>query len=432
MLRSESLTQGNPKKPNKFPNFFVFAMAFSIYKHAPGRVIKPMKNTVSTMNRVPSERSSRAIQRLLSFIGSFVSLIQMHSASLPLCALVAVFAICEGGIADETQFKVPRRIPEKVAECLWPSKGESLSVVVHVLHAFRANPGYQPNGRPSLSELQELLLNGRKAEDWYGDCNFIFRTRHGAAYLYGPDLTGGQSHHDQVLSLLAEFGRGRETRVVSSQGEDLTVGDLLTDSMSRFRLDVKSECEWSAFAILTLLDPSVQSWKNKFGESITRDEVVDLLISRQSLTNVCFGCHVPQTLCSIRMNNAKSNALGKRTMGKIDSHLKDVASAVVSSQLADGAISPDWRDRLSTNEGKQSNSLERNREWSLDDRLLCTAHSLEWMWLASTAIDFTDAIARGREFLLMRLNTMQPSEIDSSLCGSSHAIRVLFLMDKSL
>jgi hypothetical protein len=111
-------------------------------------------------------------------------------------ALLVLLLLClfampfETSSADDSSFLVTKEIATKVAEALWPERGDSVSVVVHVLSAFRGRNEYCPHGRPSLEEMERLLLDGRVGREWYPDFNMIHRTRYGAAYFvdekFGP------------------------------------------------------------------------------------------------------------------------------------------------------------------------------------------------------------------------------------------------------
>jgi hypothetical protein len=241
-----------------------------------------------------------------------------------------------------------------------------------------------------------VLCVGR---EWYPDFNMIHRTRYGAAYFVDEKFDGAQAHADQSLSLLAELGVSSSRSLVSTRGEELVVNDLLMDAMKRYRLDEKWESEWTSLAILLLSDSNLGNWTNKFGETVSREDVVSQLFERQLVARACFGCHVPSALCLAR---SRVNGLSRGTTDKIDMYLRSAIRAVSASQLSDGSISPAWR--LSLCRDKDFRSLVQNandgsrrsdnRNWSTEQKQVCTAHTLEWLISVSKELDVDEDLIR--------------------------------------
>ncbi|MGH7194269.1 MAG: hypothetical protein ACREJM_12180, partial [Candidatus Saccharimonadales bacterium] len=288
-------------------------------------------------------------------------------------------------------------------------QGADLGKVIHALHAFKQRPALIARtvaSEPILStfsDLTSVLLDQRRAGEWYQGEFSVIRTRHGLRFITS---TGGirqdrpaQAHVDQIIALFAELGLPRTTPVRVSDGE-AAIDDFLSECSANFRL--AGEFEWSALA-RTRYFPTVDLWTNRFGETFSFDETACALVAKPLDRGSCGGTHGLFTLAVIAQINAANGILSREVADLTRDYLCATAKHVAQGQHADGSfgarwycdiVKQPWRLRMVA---KASGRL-RAAAWlppasaqacagsmsTVDEevqQVLMTGHHLEWMLL---------------------------------------------------
>ncbi|HET6881151.1 MAG TPA: hypothetical protein VFI31_13405 [Pirellulales bacterium] len=340
-------------------------------------------------------------------------------------------------------------------------RGADLAKVVHLLHLCCSNPAapLEAGDRTgSISELSSVLLDQRRAAEWYpGHSFFIIHTAHGLRYVTSTagvagDITA-QPHVDQVLALFADLNLPATTRLHVMHG-DAALEDVLRDCLANFQLS--GEFEWSVLGLIRY-SPSDHVWENRFGESYTLDDIVRALIAKPLSSASCGGTHTLFTLGAIAQISSLHRGLSREVADLLDRYLCATLNHVIETQLADGSFDPKWYCSVETAAWYQGLVTKVRRE--LPDRawlatgagraacieplspmvektqkVLATGHHLEWIGLLpSREQPSREPIEKAAQFLHDSLISAEDEQIEASFCPYSHALSALvYLSSKNV
>lgn len=197
-----------------------------------------------------------------------------------------------------------------------------------------------PGARPII----DILLDNRVSEAVFGR-PALSTTRYGVRFRWPSNLyfhAGRQreAHFDQVLAALAEAGVSRARTCFVGPGEHRAVDDVLRDALANFDLS-RPEIEWTALAA-TLYLAHDRSWRNRFGEVVSLDDVASVLMGPIEQPRSCYGTHVLYTLIIMLRVDRSHGILGSSTSRDLARHVESRVEAAVASQLGSGAWPAAW------------------------------------------------------------------------------------------
>ena len=246
------------------------------------------------------------------------------------------------------------------------------------------------------------------------------------------------SHHaDDLLATLAESGVPLDAALHLRDGE-AKVSDLLEASFRRFHLD-QLEYEWTAIAYARYVFPE-REWRNKYGERIDVDQLVDEIISHPLELGPCNGLHRLEALAVLYRADEQVHALSSRTKMKILAYMKHVSTLLVDAQHSQGYWTRQWPKGAAAVASPPLHSAKTAggetaaaakpaaAAPSLHDQLLVTGHHLEWLALAPDEVQPPrETIVRAGQWLARTLIEMDEKELTATYGPYSHAARALCL-----
>jgi hypothetical protein len=299
-----------------------------------------------------------------------------------------------------------------------------LSDLLHVLRLFGPDaPVRPPSGGPSLRAL-DVALDYRTSSAYFDGHPALIETRQGVrSRVAGPRDTDGPhekaSHVDQLLAVLAELGIPLDHPLSTQRGPG-TVRELLADALANFDLE-QPEIEWSALAFALYLPPR-RSWSDKFGTTLTFDDLAAELIKRPlGGRRPCAGTHLLYSLAVLCRVDERAAVLTPGMRRRVRSHLARMAALAARHQSAEGTWGLDWFERPTESESGPNREAE----------VLTTGHQVEWLMLLPADLLPPEAcFRRALLWLQSRLLAAPIAEVMASYCPYSHAGRDLSLLSR--
>jgi len=192
-------------------------------------------------------------------------------------------------------------------------------------------------------------------------------------------FAGTFAHPDDLLRVCAELGIP-STKSVRIGNAQASVADLVRDSLARF--DSQQELPWTAEALARYLAPC-RRWTNRFGETYSFDDLVDLLVERPTRSPACYGTHIPYALiCLSRIDN-QTPILNANSRRRVRSYLLRLSQCLEDVQQTDGSWGIDsMRIFRNPNTSRGERVFEQGAAFKRIATLICTGHHLEWISLA--------------------------------------------------
>ena len=248
----------------------------------------------------------------------------------------------------------------------------------HVEHALRAwgiDAEFQDPRAMSGEQMFEFLTDhGRYLASWGEDTvPLLVQESDGVGIRWGRDH-GASVHHDHLMACLTEAGARLDDPVYTAKRNDMTIQDVLQESLRDFRLDER-ETEWSAMAFGLWLAPSgVKSWKTGDGRLLSFDDLAHRLLRGHQRYGVCSGTHrVYSMMVLIRLDD-DFQILSKPVRDEVYAHLKLVRDQITHSQFENGRWPPNWY------EGRKA--IEEPSDEEEYRSVIATGHHLEWLAIA--------------------------------------------------
>lgn len=226
-------------------------------------------------------------------------------------------------------------------------------------------------------------------------------------------------HTNDILATFGESGVPLETEIITRQGAS-SVGDLLNSALLDFHIS-QFEYEWSAISYARYAYP-LKKWRNKYGEVIRLNDLVNELIRHPLPNGPCNGLHrleAMAVLYRIAEQSEESDALPVWTRRRMVHHMTQISGLLVQSQSSDGY----WTRRWPEGAVADTDDLA-----SLYDRVLVTGHHLEWLALApQEAQPPRENVVRAAQWLIRVILEADEAELNKNYALLTHSARALCL-----
>jgi hypothetical protein len=230
------------------------------------------------------------------------------------------------------------------------------------------------------------------------------------------DRITSSNHNDDLLATFAESGVPLDTPIHLREGV-ASVRELADSALKEFHL-ARHEYEWTAIAYARYVFPN-KRWKNKYGETITVDDLVTELVEHPHGIGPCNGLHRLEALVVLYRADEQAHVLSPQTRRKLLTHLKQVSDLLVQSQTDEGYWTRNWpRGAAGTVDAKAT----------VYDKLLVTGHQLEWLALAPEIVQPPrENIVRAGRWTVKTILEMSAEDFRRYYGPFSHAARALCL-----
>ncbi|MBC7853150.1 MAG: hypothetical protein IAF94_06920, partial [Pirellulaceae bacterium] len=235
-------------------------------------------------------------------------------------------------------------------------------------------------------------------------------------------------HPDDLLATLAEIGTPLDTPM-HLRGSEATVAELLGDSLRRFYLD-RLEYEWSTISYVRYLYP-LKQWRNKYGERVSVDGLVQELMEKAPEAGPCDGLHRLEAMVLLYRVDESAQAAGQKSIlskndrRKMLGYMKRVSELLVAAQSPEGYWTRQWSKGTRTAEVKAEPKANIS---AMHDKLLVTGHQLEWLALAPEKVQPPrENIVRAGQWITRTLLEIDQTELTETYGPYSHAARALCL-----
>lgn len=296
---------------------------------------------------------------------------------------------------------------------------------VHALRLWGTDADFGDSKIPTGRQLRDYFLDDAAFRHLAGDKAppLFYRGLNGIEVRSFDDRITDRatsSHHaDDLLATLAESSIPLDT-TMHLRDSQAKVSELLETSLSRFHLD-QLEYEWTAIAYARYVFPQ-REWRNKFGQRIDVDQLVDEIISQAPDLGPCNGLHRLEALAVLNRADEQVHALSRRTKLKVLLYMKRASMLLAEAQTADGYWTRQWP------QGKAAASPDTKQGPTLHDKLLVTGHHLEWLALAPDEVQPPrETIVRAGQWLARTLVEMDQKQLIEAYGPYSHAARALCL-----
>jgi hypothetical protein len=299
----------------------------------------------------------------------------------------------------------------------------------HIVHALRLWGAEADFGDPAVP-------SGRMLRDYFLDDRMFQRLAGGATpplFFHGPDgidvrgyddraafQTTSSYHTDDLLATLAEVGTPLDATMHLRDGE-ARVADLLRAAMRRYYAD-RMEYEWTILSYARYLHPH-PPWRNKYGEKIDVEMMVEELLDKPPEAGPCDGLHRLEALVILYRLDEEPKALSRRARARMLAYMQAVSRRLVQAQSVEGYWTSGWSQDPSKAQDSKSKAGP-----TLHDKLLVTGHHLEWLALApQEAQPPRETIVRAGQWLAQTLLEMDARQLETAYGPYSHAARALCL-----
>ena len=273
-------------------------------------------------------------------------------------------------VSDQKLAQVLKRIRP-----LFKGKEISPNHVEHALRAWGKDAEFQDPQAMSGEKMYEFLTDhGRYLASWGAETvPLLVQEADGVRVRWGRDH-GASVHHDHLMACLTEAGARLDDPVYTAARNDMTIQNVLQESLRDFRLDER-ETEWSTMAFGLWLAPSgVKSWKTRDGRVLTFDDLARRLLRGHQRYGVCVGTHrVYSMMVLIRLDD-EFQILSPEVRADVYAHLEWVRDQITESQFENGRWPPNWYAGAKAID-EPSNEAEYRS-------VIATGHHLEWLAIA--------------------------------------------------
>jgi hypothetical protein len=308
---------------------------------------------------------------------------------------------------------------------VFSAKELSPNHVEHALRAWGVDAAFQDPKAMSGEQMFEFLTDhGRYLASW-GDetVPLLVQEADGVRVRWGRDH-GASVHHDHLMACLTEAGARLDDPVYTASRNDMTIQNVLQESLRDFRLDER-ETEWSTMAFGLWLAPSgIKSWKTGDGRILTFDDLAHRLLRGHQRYGVCVGTHrVYSMMVLIRLDD-EFQILSKSVRGEVYSHLERVRDQITKSQFDDGRWPPNWY------EGRQA--VDEPSDDEEYRSVIATGHHLEWLAIAPQDLHPPqEMIYKASDWIIKTTMSQPPATISRNFTFYSHVGNALSLWRKT-
>ena len=349
-------------------------------------------------------------------VAAFVALVsfgllysrQSHLASTPHPALaVRISPLAHLSDNNRMQISLPS---DRMRAALLEVRGCEFLRWNQLIHGLRLwGPQADGAGKWTGKRMLDVVCSAEQAQKVFGFAPHVLN-RNGLHF--GQMLDHGEKHLDETLSVLAEIGVNSDYPILLFGKTSTVVSEAVRAAASNFVLD--QTLDFSAVVFAHYLPPQ-STWTNKFGETVSFDDVCDRLCNQPSGQGNCYGCHVMYALAIILAADRQHGILSDVSRRKVRSKLLQSVAALRQSQRADGSWCPQWF--VPTKAAPQAD---------VAGSLSVTGHSLEWLAVApQDIIDDSKMISRACEALMTLFLTVPPGSVRDSYNAYTHAANAL-------
>jgi len=365
---------------------------------------------------------------------------------LPVAILIAALALYRAvGLTPQTAAIVlPRNLPTPIAprydeprvvtdaqlaavldRVKPPADPVNTNNFVHALRLWGPAADFGEAKIPSGQELRDYFLNDATFRRWAGDKTppLFARGRDGIEVRSFDDRLTDRAtssyHANDLIATLAEIGVPLDTPLVMRDGQ-AKVSDLLETALSRAYPD-QLEYEWTAIAYARYVFPQ-PAWRNKFGQRISVDDLVEQILNHPPDAGPCNGLHRLEALVVLNRADDEFHALRPKTKAKMLLYMQRCSHALVQAQTSDGYWTRQWP------RGAAASVPSKDHPVKLHDQLLVTGHHLEWLALAPEEVQPPrETVIRAGQWLARTLVEMDQKELIEAYGPYTHAARALCL-----
>jgi hypothetical protein len=261
----------------------------------------------------------------------------------------------------------------------------------------------------------------------------ITRDRHGLAVRSYDESAFHQEtssfHTDDVIATLAEIGTPLDAELKLRDGT-ARVGDLLASALAGYHRS-RLEYEWTAIAYARYVFPQRQ-WRNRYGERIDVDGLVEEILSHPPDVGPCNGLHRLEALVVLYRADEQFSALRPQTKLRMLRYMQAAAQRLVAAQSDEGSWNRQWpagaAARQVAGPGGAAGATQGKPAPTRYDKLLVTGHHLEWLALAPEGVQPPrETIVRAAQWLVRTLLEMDARDLAEAYGPYTHAARALCL-----
>lgn len=363
--------------------------------------------------------------------------------TLPLLVLLAalgIYRLAVGAATSSTKAalpNVPWQIKPLINEPLVASDAELTRILtrmvpptapvntnnfVHGLRLWGVDAQFPDSKLSESNELRQYFLDDRVYRQWNGPhvpALFELSAQGLRARSYDDSrLNRGSSsfHTNDLLATLAEVGTPLDTTMQLRTGES-HVRQLADTALRDFHLS-QHEFEWTVISYARYYFPQ-KRFKNKFGETITVDDLVDLCVDRPMGIGPCNGLHRLEALIVMYRADEQARVLSHSSRQKLLQHLAQVSVRLIESQTDAGYWTRHW---------PQGVAGQVDKEATVYDKLLVTGHHLEWLALAPIEVQPPrEHIIRAARWTVKTMLEIEDTNIAQHYGPFTHAARAICL-----
>lgn len=317
-------------------------------------------------------------------------------------------------VTDEELAAVLKQVRPK-----FPRKHMKPNHVEHALRTWSIRSTFEDPGVVSGVEMRDFLIDhARFLSSWGNEAApLLVDQPAGISIRWGTEI-GGSVHHDHWLASLTEAGIHRDEPVFAPSRRDMTINDVIQQSLRDFHLD-EPEVEWSAMAF-GLWIPPVKQWKTAEGRSISFDQIVQRLIRGDKRFGVCVGTHrVYSVMLLIRLDD-QFDILSDAVRAEGYAYLEKVRDLISVCQFEDGHWPANWM------EGETA--LTHPEEIPGYKNVIATGHHLEWLAIAPKELHPPhEQIVKAAKWIIKNTTSHTEEEILQKYTFYSHVGNALAL-----
>ena len=277
----------------------------------------------------------------------------------------------------------------------------------------------------------ELFLDSEQARTRFEGADSLAPMRFGARFpeysetMLGTKQPTAEAHPGETLAVLAGIGIPLNHPIRMEGGREATLRAVLDDLTANFTL--RGQIYWKVVALALYLPPQ-KSWKNRFDERFTFDDVARELLARPVSDSPCLGTHGPITLTVLLRADEQQPVLSESVREQVREYLGRIAKTLVEIQSPEGWFPADWQRVL---DGKELGPVPR--PLPTVPALLATGHHLEWLMLLPDDLrPSRDVFRRAAVWSLETLagKTADPQWVDEWYCPASHTARSVIRLSR--
>jgi hypothetical protein len=217
---------------------------------------------------------------------------------------------------------------------------------------------------------------------------------------------------------LAEAGI-RSDWAIRVHGASFDVEDIVRCVLAETTPEQR-ELEWTAVGLAHYLPPG-KRWRNRFGQELSFDVLVDRLCSEPPGRGPCFGTHRLYAVATLLAADKATRLLGPDSRQAAVQYLQGAVDALRESQREDGSWDAEWANA----------SWNRDAATDMGQAIVSvvvTGHTLEWQHLVPAALQLErERVDAALLFLTLHLERTSDDSVREHYSPLSHAANAIRL-----